>query len=118
MVDEKSEKTGTDALQKTGFDYQVLGKALVEKAEQDQQKQVQDAVVSGVQSILRDIAIQKATIEAAQHRITKQEWRIAALQAGQFTIDTVNACIQFQDATLNGDDFMARTVLHLPNLHR
>jgi hypothetical protein len=108
----------TDALQKTGpeMDYAFVGKALIERARQNQQEQFQNEIVATVQIILRDIAVQQQAIDFAKERIVKQEARLAALQAGEFKIDVVSATVQFDDKTLQSDDLSSRTVLYRPNL--
>jgi hypothetical protein len=107
-----------EALQKTEpqMDFALVGKALIEKARQNQQEQFQNEIVQTVQIILRDIAVQQQAIDFAKERIAKQEARLAALQAGEFKIDVVSATVQFEDKTLQSDDLSSRTVLYRPNL--
>ena len=82
-------------------DYAIIGKALVETAQKDNNEAIKDAIISGVATILKDINHQKLSIEVAQARIDLQDRRISALQSGEFKIDEVTGTVVFDDNILN-----------------
>ena len=98
-----SEEPKPDALATTpAFDYGKLGIAIVEKAREQQRAEAKEAVINGVHSILSDIMAQQKIIARAEERIAKQEARIKALEAGEFTIDLLDNSVVFTNRDLKG----------------
>ena len=96
-----SEKTDA-LLAPVTFDYEKLGTALIEQAREGQREKAQKQAVAAVQGILRDISDQRRAIVLATKQVEKQDARLAALQAGKFTLNLVENVIRFDDPLLNG----------------
>jgi hypothetical protein len=99
----------TDLLQTSNTDYKEFGPNLVREAEERRRILRTNTVVAGVERIMQSIEQQQTTIHtyrrdiaAAEGQIAKQQKRIAALQVGEFVLDSSDFSIVFNDPELNG----------------
>lgn len=98
-------KEKTDSLAVV-LDTKELGTKLIDMAREEERDAMQKAVIGGVRAIMADITKYKNVIAEANDRIAKQERRLKALNAGEFTVKyDVNIAqlkVEFADESLRG----------------
>lgn len=69
-----------------GINPKELGPALIKQAQDQDREATQKMVVSGVSAIMKDIQAKRQLIERSKEQLEKQEKRLNALNAGDFTV--------------------------------